>query len=238
VNDGWFASGRGLESRRSWFAVAIAVAIHLLLWIAWDQDLGRNVPPAVGESLPTIAVELVAPSLLRPTRTATATAPVERPRHSARSAQPAPRESANSTSSQFAPEALPPSGRNEEPAHAEGPDPRLAAVLRGTLGCEHADFVGLSTDERHKCQERLERGVDPNRAAPLGLGAEAKEGFDLAQVENKSAHIPYAGCFARFGGGKIQWYHATRGVKVPGLPCYFVAPKGVLRPDKPPAKGF
>jgi hypothetical protein len=50
--------------------------------------------------------------------------------------------------------------------------------------------------------------------------------------------MPAFGCFARFGGGKIVWYHPSQGLKLGRLDCYFAAPKAVFQPDKPPTSGF
>lgn len=131
--------------------------------------------------------------------------------------------------------APPPGEVSADRASAE----QVASALRGALGCNRNALIKLSPEEKATCDERM-AGVAGAQAppSPLGLGPEAKAAFDLAVRENKSVHIPLVGCFATFEPGKIHWYHPSRGVKLGPLPCYVVAPKGVLLPDKEKAKGF
>jgi hypothetical protein len=237
------ASRQSRATFQRW-GVAAVVFAHLLLLALLELDFQRSAALQKLEadaefSLPTLKVQLTRP--WRAAARSPAGAEAARTAGQRSAAVKAPSSPASNPVAAAVP-ATPPAEASETPAAAPGedaPDARVVAALRASLGCNHAALAHLTPEERQGCQERLAGvGGAPLAPAPLGLTPEAKEAFDLAVRENKSAHIPMFGCFATFGMGKIQWYHPSRGVKLGKLPCYIVAPKGVFLPDKPPAKGF
>lgn len=134
----------------------------------------------------------------------------------------------------------PPAAAHDNPKVAGDSEvARTAATLRAALGCRHGELLGLTREEQERCGDRLGGSGAEIADAPLALPPGARAEFDLAWKENHSPqHMAAMGCFAKFGLGKVRWYHPSRGVKLGPLPCYVVTPKATLLPDKTQRKGF
>lgn len=230
-----------------WRAGGIVLLAHLLFLGLLELDLQRATVQQALLNEPAFVTPPMIVQLTHSWRTATkpqGARPVSRAADAGDAARPRspPISEPEPVEPLLAPRAAPDAaveGSDRDAAGQGDSDARVTGLLRGSVGCEHARFAGLTSEELHGCEDRFAGpGSDPHHASPLGLAPSAKTAFDLAALENKTPHMPAFGCFARFGGGKFVWYHPSQGLKLGGLPCYFVAPKGVLQPDKQPAAGF
>ena len=68
------------------------------------------------------------------------------------------------------------------------------SALRAALGCEHADFLGLSTEERQRCQDRMRRA-----SPPFQVNLDPR-GFYLVNPEPYLTRKPKNGCKVRVAG--------------------------------------
>lgn len=114
----------------------------------------------------------------------------------------------------------------------------VSAALRVSVGCDHANFLGLTAAEKQRCQQRM---VARSGGAPMmdiGIDPEARAEFDLAWNDDHTPqHLVYLGCKARFGLGQFSWEHPYHRPKLGPLPCYLTTPEAIILPDKPKPKG-
>ena len=148
-----------LTRRRIW-GVAGSLAAHLVLLAIALWSLRTPGPPPEPNA---VQVQLVAPPLYlvqpRPPRAGAGRGRAMSP------SQPPPRHEAPARPAAPPPIAVPP----EE----EGATGAVRSTLRAVLGCEHADLLGLSPEERQHCQEKMAGQKDAPRLAlnldPHGL---------------------------------------------------------------------
>jgi hypothetical protein len=220
------------RSATRWLGLAAALAFHLALVMAVTFDLrdSLTLPMPFGER-PAQAVDI---DLTPPPK------PAAQPERRMRAPLPSasPRPSQPSPAPAQGPAAPAPTVTAAAPPASEGA-PGVTSALRASLGCDHASFLELSEAEKLHCRQRM---VGRSQDAPerdIGINPEARAEFDLAWKEDHSPqHLAFVGCFARFGVGKLIWYHPSRGVKLGPLPCYYGTPKSTLLPDKPAPTGF
>ena len=114
----------------------------------------------------------------------------------------------------------------------------LTSALRGSVGCDHADLMGLSPAERQRCRDQFATaGKDPGDLTALGIDPVKRAAFDAAwKADHSPQHMAAVGCFMRFGAGQAEWLHPSEGFRLGRLPCYFVAPKATLSADPLPAQ--
>jgi hypothetical protein len=114
----------------------------------------------------------------------------------------------------------------------------LTSALRSSIGCDHADLMGLSPVERQRCHDQFAAaGKDPGDLTALGIDPVKRADFDAAwKADHSPQHMAAVGCFMRFGAGKVEWLHPSEGFRLGRLPCYFVAPKATLSADPLPAQ--
>jgi hypothetical protein len=112
----------------------------------------------------------------------------------------------------------------------------LTRALRGVVGCSDANNAGLSPEEKETCRDRLlAMGKDASELPPLiGMDPQKRAAFAAAwKADHSPQHMAVLGCFARFGGGKVQWLKPSEGAKIGRLPCYYATPKATFAPEKP-----
>lgn len=223
-------SGEGERRRRgAGPAIAISLAIHAALLLA----VGLIVPKSryMGVEPPPVTVQLL-PSLERPqsvrSRTGASAAAagaaagrtaapillphVHTPRTVAPNAPPSPVAAAPPAPAGLAPG---PPGVSTAP----GPLPYNAterggvtAFLRGTVGCESADALHLTSEERARCAERFAQdarrseefsGIDPAKRGAFAAQAAADEHkrFMRDNQANAPLFVPCTGAGSNFGVG-------------------------------------
>jgi hypothetical protein len=159
--------GRG--DRRAWgVAVGLSTAVHVLVALAllWPRAAPRLSPARAVE------VELVSPRRNRDPAAGRDTA-----RRRTRAAQ--------AFASAGAAPVPPAPPTTTAPAPPGAPDPpdaaraKLREMLRGALGCGHADLLGLSPAERRRCREQQAQGLEPRPGQP-GYGIDPRKSAAFA----------------------------------------------------------
>ena len=132
------AARRGqVEMRIRGVAVATAVVVHALLLVILVQ--GFRTWPYLAER-PAMTVQLATPQ----TRPRSPKSPRRREREASQApATPHPERSAPDNHATV-----------EAPPPADGFSGGSRQALRDLLGCEHAAFLGLSSEERRRCQDK------------------------------------------------------------------------------------
>jgi hypothetical protein len=172
-------SGRGL-------ATALALVIHALFLLLLFWKLGDS-PGRVGTQ--SINVELVPFPHHRP-----AAAPVVK--KGRRAGAPPPLGAILHSAPGPAPTEVAP-GR-DAPVAAEGREMRSA--LRGLLGCRSSALVGLTPDERRRCEARMAGGAVEDRAGPAPKLNLDLHGRFASNPEPYLQRRPKNGCKVRAGG--------------------------------------
>ena len=176
------AEFRRAARRRAW-AVAASAAAHVAVFAVLAWRLGGA--PELAEA-PVMNVQLA--TLPHPKPRASRHEPV--PLETAKASQP-PRPDTPVVRPADQPTVTLP---GDEARRGEG----VRQALRGRLGCEHADLMGLSDQERERCREQLAAGAG---AAPLKLDLDRKGRF-AEDPEPYLARRPHNGCKVRAAGDK------------------------------------
>jgi hypothetical protein len=225
-----------------------AIALHLMLLVAVRFDMGRSKIPALpppGET-PASAVNIDLTPVARPhSESRVPTPPTARAILQRQSPTPVAPPHIGPADPQIAGARPPPAETTGERPQASVPAavgdhiaPGLASALRGSIGCDHAGFLGLSDAEKRRCQQRSLARSGGAPETGIGINPEAQTEFDLAwRDDHTPQHPAYAKCEARFGLGQFKWNHYYRRIKLGPLPCYLVTPEAIVLPDKPKLEG-
>jgi hypothetical protein len=209
-----FAAAPVLPPRRPLAAaLLLAFAFHLLLALLMLLHLGRE--PTLPDERP-IQVQLAPWPFERPTNAFTP------PRHTAPlRVLSAP---ADHPASQPPVPAPPPQPRVAAAPAAQpmGPPSPTQQILRATLGCDHADVVRLTPQERARCEERLGAALRADRAAhpdQQALHVPAPGQFATHDEEREFLiHKPHNGCGVRVAGDQPGPLGGQKGV-TSGVTC-------------------
>lgn len=171
---------------RLW-AVAGSLAAHLVLFAIALWGLWTPGPPPQPEA---VQVELVCQPL-SPVR------PPARPERRGSGVSPAvPSPPPPRTETAAGPASVRPApGLPPAQADAAG---AVRPLLRSALGCEHADFLGLSPEERRRCQEKIANRRD---SAELAFNLDPRGLYD--RDPNQEPYLvrkPKNGCKVRAAG--------------------------------------
>ena len=124
------------------------------------------------------------------------------------------------------------------PAGSPGGSPTIGPVprqgLRTALGCQHADFLQLSADERAACARNfaLARASDPVVDPLSGIAPAKLASYDAEwKADHSPQHMAGFGCAIQFGVGKPKAVKLIRALKLGPLPCYIYSPTAAVAPD-------
>lgn len=220
------ADSRARPRRRSAalpMGVTVALAINGSALLVLSH-MGRGQRQAAVPSIEFHLVRLSRPDTPRKPR---ASAPA-----AARS-QPRPSAPSNATS----PAQPVPAAMNPGPAAAGSGQgqatPDLGRILRANLGCNDPNGLHLTPEERARCASRLGAGASQAAIIPAPMDPGKRAWFDATHAAYTSkgpmdGALPVPiGCKVFFGGPKKK-FKPAHSLKVPGLPCYVIPPRGVL----------
>ena len=179
------ATRRGqVDARSRTVAVAVALGVHALLLIVFA--LSFTSWPALSER-PVLSLQLAPPL---------ANAPVAQPRHRRK----APPTAANPLPARI----QPPTPDEPEPIQAPQPPANdlgggARQALRDLVGCTHAGLLGLSSEERQRCEDRMT--AIRKASAPLQLNLDPR-GFYAGDTNPEPYLVrkPKNGCKLRAAG--------------------------------------
>lgn len=170
---------QGPSSRDRAVAVAISATGHVavfafLLWrLHWQ---GEAQAPA------TMEVELMRPLSAAHRPTPESRAKVKRPE------RPRP---PSTTLSERVGSRPPPAPPSEVAAPVvSAPPVDLAKALRGSLGCEHSDYMRMSPSERRACETRM-AGRAGSEGPAFGIDPKKRAAFDLAAKREDFLQEPF-----------------------------------------------
>lgn len=182
------AAGRGSSKGRTYNAVALSAAAHVVVLAALALHVPRLKTPEVRSGPPEPIIPVLILPRVPPPEAGGPPAPIRLHRRVLRHA-PADLPVAPLIAPEPEPERRP--ERPAQPAQAVTPDPlaqNARQALRGLVGC--ANPAQLSREEREKCEEQLARGA--RQADFPGLGLEDEKGSALARAAaRKEADVRY-----------------------------------------------
>ncbi len=166
-------------------AIAASVALHalVLLLLVWRLGTAPHVADA-----PAMSVELTPPwpKATRP--------PAPKVRRERAAPRPVPR--ASTAPPDVRPRITVPDTREATGFAPPLPGDGVRRVLRG-LGCEHAALLGLTPEERRRCEDRLAEAA--RHPGPAGLNLDTRGAFGR-EAEPYLQRRPKKGCKMRAGG--------------------------------------
>lgn len=120
------------------------------------------------------------------------------------------------------------------PAAGGGPAAAdLGRIFRANLGCSDPSGLRLTAEERARCAQRLGQGARQAAVLQAPIDPGKRAWFDAAHAayapngDPMDGSTPVFGCAVRFGGPHRK-FKPAHSLKVPGLPCYLIPPRGKL----------
>ncbi|MDB5416974.1 MAG: hypothetical protein JWP50_393 [Phenylobacterium sp.] len=176
---------RPAPSRGRTLAIAASIALHALVLLLLVWRLGTA--PRLAEA-PVMSVELTPPWPEAVRR------PAEAPR---RRTRPAVRPKVSTAAPDDRPAITRPDLRAPSGPVAPSPGDGVRQALRG-LGCEHAALLGLTPEERRRCEDRLAEAAR-RQGGPARLNLDVRGAFGR-DAEPYLQRRPKNGCKLRAGG--------------------------------------
>lgn len=113
------------------------------------------------------------------------------------------------------------------------PTADLGRIFRANLGCSDPSGLRLTADERARCAQKLGQGARQAAVLQTPIDPGKRAWFDAAHAayalnpDPMDGATPVFGCAVRFGGPHKK-FKPPHSLKVPGLPCYLIPPRGKL----------
>ena len=213
-------AGRARKRSRTGIGLAASVLVHLALVAMVMVSLPRTGPPPEPRGFEVTLTPLQVHPRARP-------GPVARA--SARSRIMRPLVPSLARPAEAAPLGPPPAQAPTSGVDQNG-QAKLAALLRGSVGCAEADFLHLSQRERDRCNKWLQAHVDLDRVIPAPIAPEKRAWFDAAQAARTStSHPPGFVCGMLIDGLRLVRPKAPpHALQLGSAPCFVIPPKWVL----------
>lgn len=109
----------------------------------------------------------------------------------------------------------------------------LSSALRARLGCLHADFLGLSSEERQHCVQVQAQGALGQEVDVLAhIDPEKRALFDAqARADSGPQHMAGFFCAIRFGAKGTSTLKLVEAKRLGRLPCFIAGPKATVIED-------
>jgi hypothetical protein len=211
-------AGRARRRSRSVVAFAASILVHLAVLVLVVASLPRGSPPPEPRSF---EVELQPPPLHR---LRTVPRLPARPLASRATAKPP---TAPAAPSPLTSPALPAPAPSPTPGEDQAGRAKLAALLRGSVGCSEADFLHMTQQERDHCARWIQAHINLDAAIPAPIAPEKRAWFDASLAARATlSHPPGAFCGVLINGLKLIKPKAPpHALQLGSLPCFVIPPK-------------
>jgi hypothetical protein len=199
------AAGRGRSRGRTYNAVAISLAAHVVVLTTLALHVPKLIAPPLQSGPPEPVIPVLILPRVPPPHAGGPPAPIRLHRRVLRHA-PADLPVAPLIAPE--PKVDGPPERDRAPVRTVTPDPVAAnarQALRGLVGC--ANPASLSREEREKCEGQLARGARDAPFPGLGLDREDNSEFGRAAARREAAYRYKRGeeSRARAPGSELDW---------------------------------